>query len=80
MKILLDFLPEVVGRDDGSEQPTATCFLSPARDGKVKIDNNKTDVQVEAGLKRAYGVNGYEVWIQGDPKVENSVTIMGRAV
>jgi hypothetical protein len=80
MRMFLSMLPQVVGRAAGSEEPETACLLCPARSASVKVNNKKTDAEVEEALARTYRRNNFDVWLQGDPGVDNSLTIMGRAV
>ncbi|KJX97033.1 hypothetical protein TI39_contig586g00007 [Zymoseptoria brevis] len=63
---------------------SGAIVLSPAADEQVKaarvIAGRWTDdVQAEAGLIVSWKKSGFEVWLRGNPKTENSVTIMGRS-
>ena len=58
------------------EVKAKTIVLSPAR-GKGSKWGGLDDVQVEEGLIASYRKSGYATWIQGDPEVEGSITVMG---
>ncbi|SMR55130.1 unnamed protein product [Zymoseptoria tritici ST99CH_1E4] len=63
---------------------TGAIVLSPAADEEVKAARVKAgtwtdDAQAEAGLIVSWEKSGFEVWLRGNPKTENSVTIMGRS-
>ena len=66
--------------DDSERDSETTVVLSPAGSASVRIDNGKSDVEIERGLIRNYGKSGYEVWIQGDEGVYGSVTVLGTVV
>ena len=80
MRMFLNMIPQVVGRAAGSEEPVTAYLLCRARSASVKINRKKTDVEVEQALARTYRRNNFEVWLQGDPTVEDSLTVMGRVL
>ncbi|KAK5173500.1 uncharacterized protein LTR77_002181 [Saxophila tyrrhenica] len=67
--------PQVLNEDDN-----IVSVLSLARDASTEVANKYTDVQVEQKLQAQYAKSGYATWVQGDPDVDGSVTIMGRIV
>lgn len=79
MRMFLQLLPLVLGAEEG-ESADVPCILSPGASEDVTIENGKSVVEIETALIRSYERNDFEIWLQGDPDVENSLTVMGRMV
>ena len=80
MRMFLQLLPQVLGTEGGDEEAATPCILSPGPSADVKIKNGKSTVEIEAALIKPYETNGFGVWLQGNPEVEDSLTVMGRLV
>ncbi|KAK3715662.1 hypothetical protein LTR37_006887 [Vermiconidia calcicola] len=70
MRLFHSQIPQIVGRESELGIPAAS--------GSVKVDNDKSEVEVEEALQRQYGKSGYATWIQGNP--DGGITIMGRTI
>lgn len=77
MRMLLDLLPQVLGEADQVEIP---CILEPAHSAGTVIDNGMSSVEIEAKLMKSYRKSGFDVWVQGDPEDDSSMSVMGRTV
>lgn len=80
MTMFLTLLPQVLGTEGQEDAPQFPCLLSPARSASAKVDNGKSDLEVEKALIKAYQKNDFEVWLQADPDEPDGITIMGRMV
>jgi hypothetical protein len=80
MRMFLDLLSQVLATEGEEDAPQVPCLLSPARSADAKIDNGKSDLEVEKGLIKAYQKNNFEVWRQSDPAEADVITIMERMV
>ena len=80
MRMLLNLIPQIVGREPASEEPRAVCVLSPARSDTAKANKGRTDCEIEQALARSYAANGFEVYVQGNRADEGKSTVLGREV
>ena len=71
---------EMIGPEASEEQTLATIILSPAKSGDVDLENEKTEVEIERGLIKAYEKVDYVVWIKGKEDREDTMTVMGRTL
>jgi hypothetical protein len=84
MRLSLNLIPQIVERDAESGQPRTVCLLSPARSESAEMKKEKKqdlmEVRAEHKLIRTFGRNNFRAWLQGDPDVEGSLTVMGKVI